>query len=161
MATLTQTITESITLDHGTVNSTQSISIASITDVFKRIVTIEANQDVIIANFDTNVSDTALINLDIENVKYVRVTNLDADDVTLTLDLDAEDASPDGTQESVFTYRLEQNQSFLLWDTDGSAVVDDDAHAVLTALGDVHSITMNPGSNAGKVEIFVASTVVS
>ena len=67
MATLTQTITESITLDHGTVNSTQSISIASITDVFKRIVTIEADQDVIIANFDTNVSDTALINLDIEN----------------------------------------------------------------------------------------------
>ena len=161
MATLTQTITESITLDHGTVNSTQSISIASITDVFKRIVTIEADQDVIIANFDTNVSDTALINLDIENVKYVRVTNLDSDDVTLTLDLDAEDASPDGTEESVFTYRLEQNQSFLLWDTDGSAAVNDDAHAVLTALGDVHSITMNPGSAAGKVEIFVASTVVS
>ena len=161
MPDFTQTITESWTGDHGTVNSTQSITISNVTDVFKRVLTIDANEDAIIANFDTDVSDGAIVNLDIENVKYVRVTNLDSDDVTLTLDLDAEDASPDGTEESVFTYRLEQNQSFILFDVDGALAVDDDAHAVLTVLGDLHSITMNPGSAAGKVEIVAASTVVS
>ena len=158
MATLTQTITESITLDHGTINSTQSINVLNITDVFKRICTIEANQDVIIASFDANVSDTAVVNLDIENVKYIRVTNLDSDDVTITLDIDAD---ADGTQTAAMTYRLEQNQSYIIWDVDAAIGVHDAAHTVITSLGDVFSITMNPGSAAGKVEIFAASTVVS
>ena len=95
-----QTITETWTGDSGTINSTQSITIGSITDVFKRVVTIEANQDVILANFDANVSDTAIVNLDVENIKYVRVTNLDSDDVTITLDIDA---NADGSETAAMT----------------------------------------------------------
>lgn len=158
MPDFTQTITETWTGDSGTINSTQSITIGSITDVFKRVVTIEANQDVILANFDANVSDGAIVNLDVENIKYVRVTNLDSDDVTITLDIDA---NADGSETAAMTYRLEQNQSFVLWDTDASIGVHDSAHTVITSLGDVFSITMNPGSNAGKVEIVAAATVVS
>jgi hypothetical protein len=35
--------------------------------------------------------------------------------------------------------------------------VDDDSAGILTALTDLESIIVNPGSNVGTVEVFVAS----
>ena len=158
MPDFTQTITESWTGDHGTVNSTQSVTISSITDVFKRILTITAGQDAIIASFDANVADTAVCNLDIENVKYIRVTNLDSDAVEINIAVDQDN---NGSADGNFSYNLTQNQSIILWNASNWVNVHDSDGAVEAVAGDIYSITANPLSNAGKVEIVAASTVVS
>lgn len=158
MPNFVQTITESWTGDHGTVNSTQSVTIGSITDVFKRILTIDAGEDAIIANFDTDVSDGAIVNLDIENVKYVRVTNLDGDAVEINI---AVDQNNNGSADGNFSYSLTQNQSLVFWNASNSINVHDASGAVEAVAGDMFSITANPLTNAGKVEIVVASTIVS
>lgn len=158
MPTLTQTITESITLDHGDVNSTKTITIDNITDIYKRVVTITANQDVIIASFDANVADTAVANLDVENVKYIRVTNLDSDAVEINIAVDQDN---NGSADGNFSYSLTQNQSMILFNASNCVNVHDASGSVEAVAGDIFSITANPLGNAGKVEIFAASTVVS
>ena len=158
MPDFTQTITESWTGDHGTVNSTQSVTISSITDVFKRILTITAGQDAIIASFDANVADTAVCNLDIENVKYIRVTNLDSDAVEINI---AVDQNNDDSADGNFSYSLTENQSLIFWNASNCVNVHDSSGSVEVVAGDITSITANPLSNAGKVEIVAASTVVS
>ena len=41
---------------------------------------------------------------------------------------------------------------------DEAAHADDDAASIVTALTDLESIIVDPGSNSGQVEVFVAST---
>ena len=159
MPDFTQTITETWTGDSGTINSTQSITIGSITDVFKRVVTIEANQDVILANFDANVSDTAIVNLDVENIKYVRVTNLDsAESVNLNLQIDVtESGSGASAANETATILLAAGQSFVMGTSHDSIAAYDADSSVQTTLHDLESILIDPSANAVDVEIFVAS----
>ena len=76
MANLVTTITESITLNGKERGSTNSLTIGSVTEIFHRIVTCPSGQDTTVATFQaaTNTSDGAL---DLDNVKYIRLTNLD------------------------------------------------------------------------------------
>ena len=69
-------ITESITLAGTNYNQTKSLVIPSIKEVYKRVVRCIDDTDCTIATFRTatNTADNAL---DLENVKYIRVTNLD------------------------------------------------------------------------------------
>ena len=98
MATLTSTITESITLNGQDRGSTNTLSIASITQVFHRIVTCPANQDTTVAMFQTeeHTSDGAI---DLEDTKYLRITNLDGtNEVILSLQTsNDEDGTADGS----------------------------------------------------------------
>jgi hypothetical protein len=82
MATLVSTITESITLNGKERGSTNTLSIGSVTEIFHRIVTCPSGSDTTVATFQaaTNTSDGAL---DLDNVKYVRVTNLDGANVAV------------------------------------------------------------------------------
>ena len=77
MATLNVTITEELTLNGADRGSTNTLSVASVTQVYHRIVTCPAGSDSTIATFQTltSTSDNAV---DLEDAKYVRVTNLDA-----------------------------------------------------------------------------------
>ncbi len=77
MATLVSTITEKVTLNGKERGSEISQEIASVTQVLHRIVTCPASADTTVANFHAaaNTSDNSL---DVEDVKYIRVTNLDA-----------------------------------------------------------------------------------
>ena len=88
MATLVSTITESITLNGKERGSVNTLSIASVTEVFHRIVTCPTGQDTTVATFASTADDStgAAGSLDVENVKYIRVTNLDsANPVNLSL----------------------------------------------------------------------------
>ena len=73
MATLTSTITESISLNGADRGSTNTLSISSVTQVFHRIVTCPADQDTTLVTFDDSTDDVAGTAgaLDVEDVKYI------------------------------------------------------------------------------------------
>ena len=160
MATLNVTITEELTLNGADRSSTNNLSVASVTQVYHRILTLPANggsgtTDTTISNFRTAVTgaDSAL---DDDDVKYIRVTNLDSSNsVTLSLQLAADGDSAASTTASIL---VEAGKSFILGKAVGVAAVDDDAAGKVTSLVDLESIIAVNGNNATlSIEVFIAS----
>ncbi len=153
--TLKVTLTEQIILNGRDQGSKNTLSISDIKDVFKRIISIAADDDatVLVFTSTTAIADGAL---DLQNVKYIRITNLDdTNSVGLSLQLDS-DEDNSAANESC-TILLEAGRSFIMGTPDEGIHVDDDSAGILTALTDLESIIINPGSNAGTVEVFTAS----
>ena len=96
-----------------------------------------------------------------ENVKYVRITNLDsANPVILNLLVDTNEN--DSAADKSASIQLEAKKSFIFGSTVDSIDLDDDAATAITALSglvDLRSIQCDPISEAVRVEIFVASVV--
>jgi hypothetical protein len=154
-STLTVNLVEDIFLNGSQQGSKNTLSISGIKDVFKRIITIAADDDatVLVFKSTTAIADGAL---DLQNVKYIRVTNLDdTNSVGLSLQLDS-DEDNSAANESC-TILLEAGRSFIMGTPDEGIHVDDDSAGILSALTDLESIIINPGANAGSVEVFVAS----
>jgi len=154
MATLNVTITEELTLNGADRGSTNTLSVASVTQVYHRIVTCPAGSDSTIATFQTatSTSDNAV---DLEDAKYVRVTNLDASNpVNLSLQVSADE---DGAADASATLLVDAGRSFIMGATHDGIVVDDDSASIVTSLTDLESILIDPGSNAVSVEVFIAS----
>ena len=147
-------ITESITLAGTNYNQTKSLVIPSIKEVYKRVVRCIDDTDCTIATFRTatNTADNAL---DLENVKYIRVTNLDdTNPMNLSLQITA---AEDGVADMSVTHLVGAAQSVILYTVhDGLAVSDANA-TIVTALNDLESILVDPLSENIDVEIFVAS----
>ena len=78
MATLTTTISESVTLNGATRGSTNTFSVADILDTFERIVTCIEGNVTTIATFGTQPYSAAGA-IDVDRCKYIRVTNLDTE----------------------------------------------------------------------------------
>ena len=156
MAILTVTHTEDITVNGQQFGGTHIYTVAGINDIYKRVVTCPSGSDTTIAIFDSTeaIADGSI---DIQEAKYVRVTNLDtANSVNLSIQLDSgEDDS--GANESA-TCLLAAGQSFVIGTPHESFHVDDDADTIITSLTDIESILIDPSSNAVKMEILVAST---
>tara|TARA_R110001599_G_scaffold99317_3_gene254658 strand:+ start:166 stop:630 length:465 start_codon:yes stop_codon:yes gene_type:complete len=154
MATLTVTHTESLTLNGSDEGKTNTQSITGINDVYKRIVTCTNDVDTTVAVFKAaaNTGDSAV---DIENVKYIRITNLDsADPVHLCLQVDQ---GVDGADDQA-TIHLAAKQSFIMGKADEGISATDDA-TVDTTLFDLESIIAHPtGADTLQVEIFIATT---
>ena len=154
MPTLNVTITEELTLNGADRGSTNTLSVASVTQVYHRIVTCPAGSDSTVATFQTatSTSDNAV---DLEDAKYVRVTNLDASNpVNLSLQVSVDE---DGAADASATLLVDAGRSFIMGATHDGIVVDDDAAAIVTSLTDLESILIDPGSNAVSVEVFIAS----
>ena len=154
MATLNVTITEELTLNGADRGSTNTLAVASVTQVYHRIVTCPASSDTAIATFQTltSTSDNAI---DLEDAKYIRVTNLDASNpVNLSLQVSVD---ADGTADASATILLASGRSFIMGAVHEGIVVDDDSDGIVTALTDLESILIDPGSNAVTIEVFIAS----
>jgi hypothetical protein len=92
----------------------------------------------------------------LQNVKYIRITNLDdTNSVGLSLQLDSDEDNTAANESC--TILLEAGRSFIMGTPDEGIHVNDDAAGILTALTDLESIIINPGANAGTVEVFTAS----
>jgi hypothetical protein len=78
MADLTTTVTESVVLNGALRGNTNSVVTTGINNVFERIVTCTHSQTTTVAVFDT-APYTSAGAIDVENVRYIRVTNLDTD----------------------------------------------------------------------------------
>ena len=156
MATLTVTITESLPDYNGSDNDltlTNALSISGVDDIYHRIVTVPAGGDTILANFHAAVS-TSASSLDVENVKYIRVTNLDGSNpVNLSLQIDA--GEDDSAADASTTLLLEAGKSFMLHQPHDGITT---AGGVASALKDLESIIVDSSSSAVTIEIFIGLT---
>ena len=155
MATLSTKITESVVLNGKERGSEITLDVTSVTEVMHRILTCPANQDTTVANFHaaTNTSDNSL---DVENVKYIRLTNLDETNA-INLSLQIDSAEDDSAAAESATILVAAGRSFIMGvPSDGIAVSDANA-TIVTTLHNLESILVDPGSNAISVEVFIAS----
>jgi len=156
MATLKVKLLEDIILSNQDYSSKRTFEISSISNIFKRIVTVAADDDatVLVFKSTTAAADAAL---DLQNVKYIRITNLDSSNsVNISLQLDS--GEDNSAADLSITHLLEAGRSFLMGAPDEGVHSDDDSATIVTALTDLESIIVDPGSNSGQVEVFVASS---
>ena len=154
MATLTTTIRESVTLNNAEQGGTITKEITGINHVFKRIVTCVDDQDCTIATFQTatNTSDGAI---DLEDVRYIRVTNLETSHpCNLSLQVAG---GEDGSANMSSSHLLQAGESFILHVVHDGIAVKDDAATIVTALTDLESLLVDPLSENIDVEVFIAS----
>ena len=156
MATLTTTIREELTLNGIERGSTNTLSINGVNEVMQRMVSCPANQDTTVATFKAavNTSDNAL---DIDNVKYIRVTNLDtSNSVVLSLQISL---AENGTADASTSILLAAGRSFIMGTPNDGISTDDDGATVITDtnLNDLESLIVDPMTSTVVVEVFIAS----
>ena len=156
-STLTVKITETINLNGTNYGSNNSFEISSINEVLKRVVTCPASQDTTIALFQSAVSDDIeSLALDTQDVKYIRVTNLDdTNSVNLSLQIDA--GEDDSSADESATILLAAGQSFVMGTSHDSVAVSDANANINATLHDLESLLIDPIGNAVDVEVLVAS----
>ena len=155
-STLKVTITESITLNGSYQGATNTVSISNVDEVFKRIITCPANNETRIADFHSSVSDATITPFDVQDVVYMRLTNLDdTNNITISLHIDV--GEDDTTADETASILIQPGKSFIMGTPhDGIAVSDANANFI-TDLQDLEAIVIQPGANAIDVELFVAS----
>jgi hypothetical protein len=159
MANLTVTHTESITLNGQDFGNTNVFSITGINNIYKRIVTCPANVDTTILRTGVTV-DVTDSSMDVQNVKYIRVTNLDgSNSVNLNLQIDVtESGSGASAVNETATILLAAGESFVMGTSHDSVAVYDTDGSVQTTLHDLESILIDPSANEVQLEIIAAST---
>ena len=150
MATLTTTISESVTLNSATRGSTNTFSVADIIDTFERIVTCINGNVTTIATFAAQPYTSAGA-IDVDRCKYVRVTNLDSEawiEVAVV------------TTASNYQVLLTPGASHILAQAEAVAVAEEDTSPTFGSLENLASIQVKPVgvSFDPRVEIFTAST---
>ena len=148
-ATMTVTITESISLNGTNQGATNTLSLASIAEVSKRIVNVPASEVEVVA-MGTAVAAGTFIE---STVKYIRFTNLDdTNHITLTF------KDEDNTE---FAVLLDKGQTFI-YNGDIAGGVVNTMHAggsaLTVSLNDLVNVTALADTAACDMEIFVAST---
>ena len=147
MADLTTTITESLVLNGANRGTTNNIVTTGITDVFERILTCAHSNTTTIATFGSTPHSSAGA-LDVENCKYVRVTNLSADqDIKLAL----------VTTNTNYQVTVRAGSSHILFQAAEGAIGETDTSPAFGTLEDITSIQVRPSASTDvQVEIFVA-----
>jgi len=148
-ATLTVKIHESISLNGKDQGGTTSLSLSSINEISKRIVTVTTSEVEVIA-MSTAASTGTYIEGD---VRYMRFTNLDdTNHITLTFKNENNDE---------FAVKLDKGQSFIYNGDISGGVVDTmdaiDGTGLTVSLGDLVNVTADADTASCDMEIFVAS----
>ena len=151
-ATLTVTLSESLTLNGVPHGASNTKTFAGINEVYKRILTITTNEAVI-ANFSGAVGSAGHWNDSF--VRYMRFTNLDDTNfITLTFKNDDNDEA---------AIKLDAGQSFI-WNADNSGGVVDVLNATQnadaasdTALGSLTSVQADANTGSCDLEMLIAS----
>jgi hypothetical protein len=144
MADLTLTITEAVTLNGTPHGATNTQTIASVTDVLHRIVSVPTSGYVDLANFATSASGVAIAN---GSAKHLRITNLDGSNfVTLRV-------REDGVQE--YFVKIEAKDSFILGNSVGDA--NDAGTGAAVSFTNIDEIEALADNATCQVEIFIAS----
>ena len=149
-------ITETCLLNGKDQGGTTELTISSINEIYKRIISCPANAETTLAHFHSSVADGTLAPLDIDDVRYIRVTNLD-DTTSVTLSLQSDVGEDDSAADESTSLLLEAGKSFMMGaPNDGIGISDANANLV-TDLVDLESLVIFTGSDAIDVEIFVSS----
>ena len=146
MADLVTTLTESVTLNGAIRGTTNSVTTTGINNVFENIVTCTSTQTTVLAAFDSNSYGSA-VQIDKENVRYIRVTNLDS---TNTLELAVVGAATN------YQVLLNAGQSHILCAASAVMLAEEDTSPSFGTMADLTSLQVSPAATLD-VEIFVAS----
>ena len=146
-ATLTVKITESISLNGSAQGASNTLTIASINEVFKRIVTCTASQTTTLLTFNATVHGAAGA-IDLQDCKYIRITNLDD---TNALELAIVGAA------TLYQVEIAAGESHILGNPEAVMLAEADTSPSFGTMADLASIQVNPGGNAIDVEVFAAS----
>ena len=146
MADLTTTITESVTLNGALRGSSNSITTTGIVDVFERILTCAHSNTTTIAVFNSTPHGAAGA-LDVENAKYVRVTNLSTTaDITLAF----------VTANTNYQVALRAGSSHVLFQAENVMIGETDSSPAFPTLEDLVTIQARPTATTdAQVELFV------
>ncbi len=146
MANLITTLTESVTLNGSVRGSTNTVTTTGIVDVFERILTCTHSQTTTIAVFGStpHSADGAL---DVENCKYLRVTNL-SDDQDMKVAL--------VTANTNYQVTVRAGGSHILFQAEEALIGEEDASPAFPTLEDVVTVEVRPSATTDiQVEIFV------
>ena len=147
MATLKVKIQEDIVLGNHDYGSKRILEIGSINEIMKRVVTCAASQTTTIGVFNSNAYGAAGA-IDIEDSKYIRVTNLDGSN---SIELAVVGAA------TLYQVKVGAGQSHVLGSADDLMLSEADTSPSFGTMADLGSIQVNPGGNAVDVELFIAS----
>ena len=147
MADLTTTITENVVLNGSVRGSTNTLTTTGIVDVFERILTCTHSQTTTIATFASTPHASAGA-LDVENAKYIRITNLSTDqDMLLAI----------VTTNTNYQVTVRAGASHVLFQGENIAIGETDTSPAFGTLEDVTSVQARPSATTDvQVEMFVA-----
>jgi len=146
MADLTTTVTESVTINNAVRGTTNTVTTTGINNVYERVVTCTTGQTTFLAAFDSNSYGSA-VQIDKEDVRYIRVTNLDT---TNSLELAVVGAA------TLYQVLLKAGQSHILCAADDVMLAEADTSPSFGTMADLTSLQVKPAATLD-VEIFVAS----
>ena len=147
MADLTTTITENVVLNGSVRGSTNTLTTTGIVDVFERILTCTHTQTTTVAVFGStpHSADGAL---DVENCKYLRVTNL-SDDQDMKVAL--------VTAASNYQVTVRAGGSHILFQAEEALIGEEDASPAFPTLQDLVTVEVRPAATTDvQVEVFAA-----
>ena len=159
MANLTVDITEKLILNKVQQGGSHTITISNVNDVYKRLVTIPQTSSATLATFKSTTATGSAAAMDINDVKYVRITNLSGENTSInavSLGLQIEAGNDDSSADSQATIKLEAQKSFFLSSTSASINTNTSA-GVSSTLSNVESIIAK-SSGSVQLEVFIASS---
>ena len=145
MADLTTTITENVVLNGSVRGSTNTLTTTGIVDVFERILTCTHTQTTTVAVFNSTPhgADGAL---DVENCKYLRVTNL-SDDQDMKVAF--------VTAATNYQVTVRAGGSHILFQAEEALIGEVDATPAFPTLEDLVTVEVRPSATTDvQVEIF-------
>jgi len=145
MADLTTTITENVVLNGSVRGSTNTLTTTGIVDVFERILTCTHSQTTTVAVFGStpHSADGAL---DVENCKYLRITNLSTDqDMKVAF----------VTSATNYQVTVRAGGSLILFQSEEVLIGEEDASPAFPTLQDLVTVEVRPSATTDvQVEIF-------
>lgn len=149
-ATLTLTVTEDITLNSKDEGQTHTHTINSVSDIYRRTMSIGTSSDVSVATFSSAISLGQFVAAD---MRYIRITNLDDTNyVAIFLKNQNNDEA---------CIKVDAGQSFIICPDLSGGVVDildgtEDGAADKTNLGDLSQIRAQADTGAVDIELYMA-----
>ena len=147
MADLTTTITESVVLNGAVRGNTNVVTTTGINNVFERIVGCIHSQTTTVAVFDTAPYSSAGA-IDVENVRYIRVTNLDENGVVVLAVV---------TTNTNYQVRLTPGTSHIIPRGEAEIIGEEDTTPAFGALENITSLQVRPEGTTynPQVSVFV------
>jgi len=145
MADLTTTISEAVTLNGAVRGTTNSITTTGIVDVFERILTCAHSNTTTVATFAAS-PHTSAGALDVENCKYLRITNLSTtEEIKVAL----------VTTNTNYQVTVRAGGSHILFQAENGAIGETDTTPAFGTLEDITSVQVRPAASTDvQVEIF-------
>ena len=147
MADLVVTISESVNINGALRGSSNTLTTTGIVDTFERVLTAAHSQTTTICTFATT-PHTSAGALDVENCKYLRITNLsETEDMKLAL----------VTTNTNYQVTVRAGGSHMLFQAEEGAIGEEDTSPAFPTLEDITSLQVRPSGSADvQVETFVA-----